>query len=339
MQKKRFLFSEKETLFYFDAAFELVEKIVAKEKAVIVTDENLFQAHKRKLKGFNTIVLKPGEQYKVQQTVDVVIDQLILLGADRQTTLIGFGGGVITDITGYVAGIYMRGINVGYIPTSLLAMVDAAIGGKNGIDVGVYKNMVGLIRQPSFLIYDYSLLKTLPLAEWRNGFAEIIKHACIKDAKMFAELEHNSIAKYRKNPTLLANLITRNALIKIKVVQQDEFEKGERKLLNFGHTLGHAIENMYQLSHGEAISIGMTYAALMSQQLKFYKEAERVIKLLHQYGLPTVADFDANKAFKVLLKDKKRQADSINYILLQKTGKGVVQPLLLVQLQEIFKQF
>ena len=339
MQKKRFLFSGKETLFYFDTAFGLLEKIVSKEKAIIVTDENLFQAHKRKLKGFNTIVLKPGEQFKVQQTVDVIIDQLILLGADRQTTLIGFGGGVVTDITGYVAGIYMRGINVGYIPTSLLAMVDAAIGGKNGIDVGVYKNMVGLIRQPSFLIYDYSLLKTLPLTEWKNGFAEIIKHACIKDAKMFTELEQNSIAKYRKNPTLLANLITRNALIKIKVVQQDEFEKGDRKLLNFGHTLGHAIENMYQLSHGEAISIGMTYASLMSQQLKFYKEAERVIQLLRQYGLPTVANFDAKKAFRVLLKDKKRQDDSINYILLQKTGKGVIQPLLLVQLQEIFKQF
>jgi 3-dehydroquinate synthase len=339
MQKKRFLFSGKETLFYFDAAFSLLEKIVSKEKAIIITDENLFQAYKRKLKGFNTIVLKPGEQFKVQQTVDVIIDQLILLGADRQTTLIGFGGGVITDITGYVAGIYMRGIEVGYIPTSLLAMVDAAIGGKNGIDVGVYKNMVGLIRQPSFLLYDYSLLKTLPLAEWKNGFAEIIKHACIKDPKMFIELEQNSIPKYKKNPELLASLITRNALIKIKVVQQDEFEKGDRKLLNFGHTLGHAIENMYQLSHGEAISIGMTYAALMSQQLKSYKEAERVINLLHHYGLPTVADFDAKKAFNILLKDKKRQADSINYILLQKTGKAVVQPLLLVQLQEIFKQF
>lgn len=339
MQKKRFLFSGKETLFYFDAAFNLLEKIVSKEKAIIITDENLFQAYKRKLKGFNTIVLKPGEQFKVQQTVDVIIDQLILLGADRQTTLIGFGGGVITDITGYVAGIYMRGIEVGYIPTSLLAMVDAAIGGKNGIDVGVYKNMVGLIRQPSFLIYDYSLLKTLPLAEWKNGFAEIIKHACIKDSKMFIQLEQNSISKYKKNPELLASLITRNALIKIKVVQQDEFEKGDRKLLNFGHTLGHAIENMYQLSHGEAISIGMTYAALMSQQLKFYKEAERVINLLHQYGLPTVAEFDAKKAFNILLKDKKRQEDSINYILLQKTGKAVVQPLLLVQLQEIFKQF
>jgi 3-dehydroquinate synthase len=339
MQKKRFLFSGKETLFYFDAAFNLLEKIVSKEKAIIITDENLFQAYKRKLKGFNTIVLKPGEQFKVQQTVDVIIDQLILLGADRQTTLIGFGGGVITDITGYAAGIYMRGIEVGYIPTSLLAMVDAAIGGKNGIDVGVYKNMVGLIRQPSFLIYDYSLLKTLPFAEWKNGFAEIIKHACIKDPKMFIELEQNSISKYKKNPELLASLITRNALIKIKVVQRDEFEKGDRTLLNFGHTLGHAIENMYQLSHGEAISIGMTYAALMSQQLKFYKEAERVINLLHHYGLPTVAEFDAKKAFNILLKDKKRQADSINYILLQKTGKAVVQPLLLVQLQEIFKQF
>lgn len=339
MQKKRFLFSGKETLFYFDAAFILLETIVSKEKAIIVTDENLFQAHKRKLKGFNTIVLKPGEKFKVQQTVDVIIDQLILLGADRQTTLIGFGGGVITDITGYVAGIYMRGIEVGYIPTSILAMVDAAIGGKNGIDVGVYKNMVGLIRQPSFLIYDYSLLKTLPIAEWKNGFAEIIKHACIKDQKMFVELEQNSITKYKKNPTLIARLILRNALIKIKVVQQDEFEKGDRKLLNFGHTLGHAIENMYQLSHGEAISIGMTYAALMSQQLKFYKEADRVIQLLHHYGLPTVANFDAKKAFSVLLKDKKRQDDSINYILLQKTGKAVVQPLLLVQLQEIFKQF
>lgn len=339
MQTKRFLFSGKETLFYFDAAFALLEKIVSKEKAVIVTDENLFQAHKKKLIGFNTIVLKPGEQYKVQQTVDVIIDRLIVLGADRQTTLIGFGGGVVTDITGYVAGIYMRGIEVGYIPTSLLAMVDAAIGGKNGIDVGIYKNMVGLIRQPSFLIYDYSLLKTLPLAEWKNGFAEIIKHACIKDQKMFLALEQNSIAKYRKDQVLLAKLIMQNALLKIKVVQQDEFEKGDRKLLNFGHTLGHAIENMYELSHGEAISIGMTYAAIMSQQLKFYSEADRVIHLLHKYGLPTVANFDAKKAFRVLLKDKKREEDSINYILLQKTGKAVVQPLLLVQLQEIFKQF
>ncbi len=339
MQKKTISFSSKQTAFYFDADFSYLEKLVSKEKAVIVTDENVFAAHKKKLKDWNTIILKPGEQYKVQQTVDVVIDQLIAMGADRQTILVGMGGGVITDITGYVAGIYMRGIEVGFIPTSILAMVDAAIGGKNGIDVGVYKNMVGLIRQPSFLLYDYTLLKTLPLAEWQNGFAEIIKHACIKDAAMFTELATNNIAKYKKDHTLLAKLIQRNALIKIKVVVNDEFEKGERKLLNFGHTLGHAIENMYELSHGHAISIGMAYAAIMSEQLKFFTGTSEVVKLLDKYGLPTIVEFDTKKAFNVLLKDKKKENVSINYILLDKIGKGVIQPLLLVQLQEIFKQF
>jgi 3-dehydroquinate synthase len=199
--------------------------------------------------------------------------------------------------------------------------------------------MVGLIRQPSFLLYDYALLKTLPLNEWQNGFAEIIKHAAIKDAAMFKELESNSLAKYRNNKLLLAKLIQRNAMIKIKVVVNDEFEKGERKLLNFGHTLGHAIENMYELSHGQAISIGMTYAALMSEQLKFFTGAKQLIALLNKYGLPTVVEFDAKKAFKVLLKDKKKENVSINYILLQKIGKGVIQPLLLVQLQDIFRKF
>ena len=339
MQKKTISFSTKKTAFYFDANFAYLDKLVSKEKAVIITDEHVFTAHKKKLIGWNTIVLKPGEQFKVQQTVDMVIDQLILLGADRNTVLVGFGGGVITDITGYVAGIYMRGIDFGFIPSTVLAMVDAAVGGKNGIDVGVYKNMVGLIRQPSFLLYDYSLLKTLPQAEWQNGFAEIIKHACIKDAAMFKELELNSIAKYKKDLPLLAKLIQRNAQLKIKVVLIDEFEKGERKLLNFGHTLGHAIENMYELSHGQAISIGMTYAAFMSFQLKFFAEAERVVALLNKYGLPTIAEFDAKKAFNVLLKDKKKEHVSINYILLKKIGKGVIQPLLLVQLQDIFKKF
>ena len=339
MVTKKIKFSTKETAFYFNADFLHLDKLVSKERAIIITDEHVFDAHKKKLKGWNTIVLKPGEQYKVQQTVDVVIDQLLAMGADRQSVLIGFGGGVITDITGYVAGVYMRGIDFGFIPSTLLAMVDAAIGGKNGIDVGVYKNMVGLIRQPSFLIYDYTLLKTLPIGEWQNGFAEIIKHACIKDAIMFKELQKNSLSVYQKDTKQLAQLVKKNALLKVAIVVQDEFEMGDRKLLNFGHTLGHAIENMYELCHGQAISIGMTYAVLMSQQLKFLKEGESVIALLQKYGLPTVAEFDAKKTFKVLLKDKKKDNGSINYILLEKIGKGVVQPLLLVQLQSIFNKF
>jgi len=254
--------------------------------------------------------------------VDVVIDQLIELGADRKTTLVGVGGGVITDITGYVAGIYMRGIACGFVPTSLLAMVDASIGGKNGIDVGVYKNMVGLIRQPSFLLFDHSFLKSLPKVEWQNGL-----------------LQSHRLTDFQRDTQLLAKLIERNVLIKTKVVVNDEFEKGERKLLNYGHTLGHAIENIYELSHGQAISIGMTYAALMSKQLKGFKQADELIAVLDKYGLPTFAEFDTKEAFRILQKDKKKDNQQISYILLEKIGKGVVQPLLFVQLKEIFKQF
>ncbi len=339
MRKKSFTFSNSTVEYFFNSDFSHLEKLVSKDQAVIITDDHLFEKHKRKFKGWNTIVLKPGEAYKVQQTVDVIIDQLIAFGADRKTTLIGVGGGVVTDITGYVAGIYMRGIKCGFVPTSILAMVDASIGGKNGIDVGVYKNMVGLIRQPQFLLYDHSFLKSLPKEEWQNGFAEIIKHACIKDAAMFELLQNNTLTSFKRDPILLADLIQRNALIKTKVVVNDEFEQGERKLLNYGHTLGHAIENMYELSHGQAISIGMTYAALMSAQIKGFTEAEKVIALLAKYGLPTFADFDKKKAFKTLQMDKKKDAQSINYILLQKIGKAVIQSLSFTELEAILKQY
>src|SRR6185369_12355061 len=185
MRKLSCKFSYATTDYYFDAKFSQLPKLVDKKNAVIVTDEKILLGHSKRFNGWNMVVLKSGEEHKTQETVDVLIDNLIDIGADRQTVLVGVGGGVITDITGYAASIYMRGIRCGFIPTSLLAMVDAAIGGKNGIDVGLYKNMVGTIRQPSFLLYDYSFLNTLPEDEWVNGFAEIIKHACIKDAALF----------------------------------------------------------------------------------------------------------------------------------------------------------
>ncbi len=175
-------------------------------------------------KGTKFIQIPAGESFKVQYIVDQIIDQLIGFGADRQTTLIGVGGGVVTDITGYVASVYMRGIPFGFVPTSILGMVDASIGGKNGIDVGNYKNMVGVIRQPGFLFYDVSLLQSLPVEEWVNGFAEVIKHAAIKDASLFRELEKNSINSYRKNKKALNELIRKNVMIKSAIVQKDEFE-------------------------------------------------------------------------------------------------------------------
>jgi 3-dehydroquinate synthase len=323
----QFSFSAARVSYLFDTSFLQLDKWVSRDKAVVITDENVFARHKKKFKGWNTIVLKPGEKYKIQATVDGIIEQLIQAGADRSYTLIGVGGGVVTDITGYVAGIYMRGIRFALVPTSLLAMVDASIGGKNGIDVGVYKNMVGLIRQPEILLFDIEFLKTLPLVEWKNGFAEIIKHAAIKDARLYKLLQQHTLTQFKRDPKLLAKLIRTNVLIKTKVVLEDEFEKGDRKLLNFGHTLGHAIENQYELSHGEAISIGMTYAALLSAQIKKFRGAEELIALLKKYGLPTRATFDWKKVTKVLVMDKKNSAAGMQYIVLEKLGKGVVEPI------------
>ena len=323
----------------FDSSVSELEKLVPRETTVLVTDEHVFNHHQSLFGGWNTIVLKPGEAYKTQATVDSIISKLLEFEADRSWTLVGVGGGVVTDITGYAAGVYMRGIRCGFIPTTILAMVDASIGGKNGIDVGVYKNMVGLIRQPAFLLYDTDLLASLPEAEWINGMAEVIKHACIKDAAMFKTLEASDLKELRKDKDLLKKLIRRNALLKSKVVEADEFEKGERKLLNFGHTLGHAIENMYELSHGQAVSIGMTVACHLSERLTGFKHTDRVTKVLEQYGLPTYATFDVEKAWEILKMDKKRTTQAMNYILLEKIGQAVIQPIPLTELQTLLAEF
>lgn len=338
MKKLTYKFSNSSVEYYFAGGISHLKEIVDKDNAIIVTDENVYNAHTKRFKNWNCIVLKPGEEFKIQSTVDEVIDQLIEMEADRKTILVGVGGGVITDLTGYVASVYMRGISFGFIPTSLLAMVDASIGGKNGIDVGVYKNMVGVIRQPRFILHDMVFLNTLPQKEWQNGFAEIIKHAAIKDVAMFRELETSSLKKYQKRKTAICELVQRNAIIKTKVVQHDEFEKGERRLLNFGHTFGHALENQYELSHGQAISIGMTYASVISQKIIGFKEPGRVADLLLKYGLPTFADFDKQRVFEVLKMDKKRERNEMNYVLLEKIGKGVVKSIPLKQLEEIFHQ-
>ena len=323
--------------FYFAYGISHLKKITDPNATVLITDENVYKAHTKRFRGWNTIVLKPGEEFKVQATADALIEKLIDMEADRKTTLVGVGGGVITDITGYVASVYMRGLRFGFIPTSILALVDASIGGKNGLDVGVYKNMVGVIRQPSFILHDMVFLNSLPQQEWENGFAEIIKHACIKDAVMFAELERNSLKTYQGRQKSICEIIRKNALIKTRVVQKDEFEKGERRLLNFGHTLGHALETQYELLHGQAISIGMTYACHISAQLAGFKQTEKVIAVLEKYNLPTYASFNKQKVFDVLKMDKKRERKEMNYVLLERIGKGVVKSISLVQLGKIIQ--
>lgn len=335
MYKQSFPFSSATTELYTGAGFSDLKKITNPAGAVLITDEHVYSAHARKFRGWNCIILKPGEAFKVQSTADAIIEQLISMEADRKTVLVGVGGGVVTDITGYVASVYMRGLRFGFIPTTVLGLVDASLGGKNGIDVGVYKNLVGLVRQPAFILHDMSLLKSLPVPEWQNGFAEIIKHACIRDAAMFRALSEKNLPYFRRSAADMAVLVRRNARLKARIVMTDEFEQGDRRLLNFGHTLGHALENQYELLHGQAVAIGMTYACHLSAQFCGFRQTGEVTRLLSRYGLPTYAAFDPAKVFAVLKMDKKRERTQMNYVLLERIGKAMVKPVDLAELERI----
>ena len=335
---REYKFTGKKIDCFFDTDFSWIEEKLQKDKTIFITDENLNASHGEKFSGWKTIVIKAGEQFKNQKTVDSIIDQLINLNADRQTFIVGIGGGVVTDITGFVASIYMRGVKFAFVPTSILAMVDASIGGKNGVDVGVYKNIVGVINHPEFLLYDFSFLETLPDEEWVNGFAEIIKHACIKDREMFHFLEEHSLMKFQASISDIASIIKKNVDIKYSVVSQDEKETGERKLLNFGHTIGHAIENAGNLPHGHAVSIGMVAACRISEEINNFSkdETKRVTDLLVKYELPVAFTSDRQKTWDILQHDKKKSGSNMSFVVLDKIGAASIKSIPLDQLHKIF---
>ena len=338
MIERKFQFSGKSINGYFDADFSIIDDLTDKENTIIITDENIFTRQSQIFSGRKTIVLKAGESFKNQKAVDGVINQLIELNADRQSFIIGVGGGVVTDIAGYVASVYMRGIKFAFVPTSILGMVDASIGGKNGVDVSVYKNLVGTIRHPEFLLYDFSFLDTLPDEEWINGFAEIIKHACIKDEKMFEILEEKNLEDFNYSKEKIGKLIEWNVDIKYNIVSNDELETGERRLLNFGHTIGHAIENTAMIPHGSAVSIGMVAACIISEKISDFpkSETERIKRLLLKYNLPVEFNFDKEKTWNILLHDKKKSGSQMNFVVLDKIGKASIKKIALPDLQNIF---
>ncbi len=331
-----YTFSGKKVQYFLDTSFSYIENVV-KDQVIFILDENVHRLHAAKLTSYRKIIIPAGEQHKNQSTVNRIIEQLVSYGADRTTFIVGMGGGVVTDITGYVASIYMRGLRFGFVPTTILAQVDASIGGKNGIDSGLIKNLIGTIRQPEFILFDYLFLNTLPTEQWINGFAEIIKHSCIKDAGLFKLLSQHQLQDFQDDDALLAGLIKRNVIIKSDVVERDEFETGERKLLNFGHTIGHAIENTYELPHGHAISIGMSAACGISAEINNFNPAQKLMidQLLQQYGLPVTFPINRKKIFEILKMDKKRAGSEINFILLDTIGKATIRSLPLSQLENL----
>jgi len=276
------------------------------------------------------IVIKAGEEFKTIETCQKIWDFLSNNGADRKSLLINLGGGVITDIGGFAASCFRRGIEFLHIPTTLLAMVDAAIGGKNGVDLKHLKNQIGIVRQPKMIVYDYEYLSTLPVNEIKSGFAEAVKHGLIQSKAYFKDC----IAQSDINYTTVIPIIQESIEIKLNFVQQDPNENGIRKALNFGHTLGHAIEsyrmrlepNMHLL-HGEAIAIGLVLESFISNEMfDFETEDLRQLKAFIDttYSKQQFSIEDQNEIIKIMKFDKKNIGSNINFVLLN----GIGQPVL-----------
>lgn len=314
---------------YFNYSISELKAICNSDNIVIVTDDNIFKVHESLINPYRHICLSSGEDHKNQQSVNIILEKLLEWKADKSTFLIGVGGGVVTDITGFAASIYKRGIRLGFLPTSILGMVDAAIGGKNGINLGGNKNMLGTVYQPEFILYDFNFLISLSDADWSNGFAEIIKHACIADAEMFDFLLKHDLDFFKSNPIMLEELVQKNVAIKMGIVKKDQFEKNERKLLNFGHTFGHAIELEKKISHGQAISIGMIMAAHVSKYFELLtdKQVEAIIGLLKRYQLPAQIHFSSESLIEKMTQDKKVNGNAISFVLLEGIGEAILKEI------------
>jgi len=327
--------------YYMNASASQLLQIAPPHTCVLITDRNVNQFYGETFARYRVLTVKAGERAKTWETVQTLSSKLAELEAHRGTMLIGVGGGVVTDITGLLASIYMRGVSFGFIPTSLLGMVDAAVGGKNGINVGLHKNMLGTVNQPRFILYDTAMLRTLPDVEWSNGFAEIIKYGCIGNPEILQVLQSNNISFYKNRTSELNTLITTCVHQKNQVVLADEKESGLRKILNFGHTAGHALETLYELHHGYAVALGMMVALIASENILQLSPDVRtmVAGILQQYNLPVKFQFDVDQVLHLLRLDKKRNEDNIDFILLEAPGKAVIRPLSFDQIREALQIF
>ena len=314
--------------------FDNIREYIDPDRTIVITDENVFKLYEGKFEGLKTIVVGTGEEIKTLQTIEYIIEKLIEFKADRKSFILGVGGGVVTDIAGFVASTYLRGVEFGFISTTLLSQVDASVGGKNGVNFKYLKNIIGVFNQPEFVICDISMLKTLPEREVRSGFAEMIKHGVIGDPSILEQLgkEYEKIKSL--DPKILEKLIYNSVCVKSKIVSIDERESGVRMTLNFGHTIGHAIELTEDLTHGEAISIGMVTALGISVK-KCYINREvflKVKELLLKYGLPIDLPKDIGKIIEAIKYDKKNEKDGVNFILIKELGKAVVEKISLDEL-------
>lgn len=308
-------------------------------KICIVTDSNVASLYLEEIKDLlapmfafcTSFVFKAGEKSKNTDTVGQVYEHLIQHKFDRKDLLLALGGGVVGDLTGFVAATYLRGIDFIQAPTTLLAQTDSSIGGKTGVDFMQYKNMVGAFYMPKLVYMNISSLKTLPRRQFCAGTAELIKHGFIKDASYTQFIRENSVKIMEKQPETMEEMIYRSCQIKREIVEHDPKEQGERALLNFGHTIGHAIEKLsdFSLHHGECVALGMASAAYISCQLGNLSEqqAMEIEHILENYGLPISLKNFAHTPEEILAAtklDKKMECGKIKFIVLKTPGEAYI---------------
>jgi 3-dehydroquinate synthase len=311
---------------------------IAGRNAIILTDSNILKYYSNYLpKGFPLIEMGIGEKNKTLGTIEMIMGKMVELEADRTSFLLSIGGGIVCDVGGFAASVYMRGIPFGFVSTTLLSQVDASVGGKNGVNFKGYKNMIGTFNQPEFVLCDNSMFSTLDKEQFRSGFAEIIKAGAIKKATLFNFCRENAVQALQNDEEIITNMIYQSVNIKAEVVEADEREKGERRLLNFGHTFAHALEKMTGILHGKAVSIGMVLAAKVSNILGMLSKDEviELIRVLESYGLPVQPEIPIEKLFAAMKQDKKRVGDSIHLVLLDRIGHAIIRKLDYKELQSI----
>ena len=314
-----------------DVLAELDSYLPKESRVVVITDSNIHRHYTSLIGRYDFCLIGLGETIKTLSTVDRLYAELVERNADRTTFLLGIGGGIVTDVTGFVASTYMRGIRFGFVATSLLAQVDASVGGKNGVNYEGYKNMVGTFNQPEFVLCDSSVLATLSDREFRAGLSEALKAGLIADPELFGLFETHDYEQFRTDGALLAETVERAVRVKASIVERDERESGERRKLNLGHTFAHAIEKCTnnRLLHGEAVGVGTAMIARLSQQMGLLsaEDDQRVHSVIERMGLPLTPEVDYRHLLKALKHDKKKVNDTVNFVLMRGVGDCVIRNL------------
>jgi 3-dehydroquinate synthase len=311
------------------ARWEAVVKLLPESGVVIITDDNVFELYGGSFPLFPVLKVKPGEVSKQLKIIKNLSEKLLRLGIDRSGFILAIGGGVVCDVAGFLASVYMRGIRCGYVSTTLLSQVDASTGGKNGVNLGNIKNVIGTFRQPEFVICDTTMLRTLPDDEYRSGLAELIKTGFIGDPSIIEVLENSYPEVIKRDRTLLSDLVAKSVKFKGSIVSEDEKENNLRRILNFGHTFGHAIELHESVKHGFAVASGMELSALFSLKKGHLTDSEcnRVTDLLRKYDLLKRYSIPTGKIEELILHDKKKSGEDIHFVFLGGIGKAIVEIL------------